>query len=168
MYRTYVHPDLAILDEALLRLRRLWSPDRARVIDDAGMPVEMSSLLVVEACARRGADAEVAIGDVAEFADVAHSTASRLVDRAEQAGLVTRHPSVADSRRTAVTLTAQGRALQARAHRARTAWLAGRVRDWPEPDVRLLGDLLTRFAAEVDRDRADTPSRYGSRPAPGD
>ncbi len=155
--------DLATLDDALLRLRRLWSPDRARVIDDAGTPVEMSSLLVVEACARRGAGAEVAIGDVAEFADVAHSTASRLVDRAEQAGLVARRPSVADSRRTAVTLTEQGRALQVRAHRARTAWLAGRVRDWPDADVALLSGLLARFAAEIERDRADTPSHYDER-----
>ena len=137
---------MTAVDDALLRLRRPWSPDRNRVVDDAGTPVEMSSLLVVEACARTGG-AEVTIGDVAQFADVTHSTASRLVDRAERAGLVRRVPSARNARRTAVTLTRQGAGLRARALHARTAWLDRTLRDWTDADVGDLGRLLLRFAA---------------------
>jgi DNA-binding MarR family transcriptional regulator len=149
MYGTCVTRDVTAVDDALLRLRRLWSPDRTRSIDDAGTPVEMSSLLVVEACARTGGT-EVTITDVARFADVTHSTASRLVDRAERAGLVRRLPSVRNARRTAVVLTDRGAALRARAVRARTAWLGTCLDDWTDADVDTLGKLLLRFAAAVE------------------
>ena len=87
----------------------------------------MSSLLVVEACARgAAASQEVTIGDVARVADVAPSTASRLVDRAQSTGLL-RVPSTLDARRTALILTAAGAGLQARSIRARLAWLADRL-----------------------------------------
>ena len=71
MYRTPVNQgSLAAVDDALLRLRRLWSASRSRLVDDGGAAVEMSSLLVVEACARgAAAGAEVSVGDVARFAD---------------------------------------------------------------------------------------------------
>ena len=42
--------DLRELDEALVRLRRLWAASRASTVDDLGRRVEMSSVLVVEAC----------------------------------------------------------------------------------------------------------------------
>jgi DNA-binding MarR family transcriptional regulator len=140
--------EVRAVDDALLRMRRLWSPDRSRVVDDLGAPVEMSSLLVVEACAR-GAGTEATIGDIARFADVAHSTASRLVDRAERHGLVRRLPS-ARARHTAVALTDQGAALRERALRARTGWLRERLRDWTDADVTLLGELLLRLADAVE------------------
>ncbi|WP_324277240.1 MarR family winged helix-turn-helix transcriptional regulator [Blastococcus brunescens] len=107
----------------------------------------MSSLLVVEACAR-GAHAgrEVAIGDVARMADVTPSTASRLVDRAESKGLLIRAPSSVDARRTALHLTPEGAALQARSTRARVAWLSDRLAEWQADDVAALGTLLHRFA----------------------
>ena len=98
MYGTHVTEpasvDLQLLDEALVRLRRLWTASRASVVDELGRRVEMSSVLVVEACARAGSHAtEVTVGDVAAFLDVEPSTASRMVDRAEAAGLVRRTAS---------------------------------------------------------------------------
>ncbi len=139
------------VDDALLRLRRLWSASRQRlVVEDGGAPVEMSSLLVVEACARgAAAGREVAVVDVAELADVAPSTASRLVERAAVGGLLERAPSAVDPRRTALVLTQRGCALRERAVRARTAWLAQRLGGWPDEDVARLGVLLARFADEV-------------------
>jgi DNA-binding MarR family transcriptional regulator len=140
--------DLQALDEALVRLRRLWTASRAHAVDDFGARVEMSSVLVVEACAR-AAGAETAVGDVAAFLDVEPSTASRLVDRAARAGLVRRTASAVDARRSALVLTHAGRALRARAVAARLGWLAGVVHDWPEPDVRALAEVLGRFADAV-------------------
>ena len=143
--------DLDALDEALVRLRRLWTASRAHVVDDLGQRVEMSSVLVVEACARAAVSAETTVGDVAAFLDVEPSTASRLVDRAARAGLVVRTPSTVDARRAALRLTDAGRGLRARAVAARLAWLRGLVRDWPEQDVRALSDVLGRFADAVDQ-----------------
>ena len=142
--------DLAALDEALVRLRRLWTASRAHVVDDLGQRVEMSSVLVVEACARaQAAGAESAVGDVAAFLDVEASTASRLVDRAARAGLVRRTASEVDARRSALVLTEAGHALRTRAVAARLAWLGGVVHDWTEPDVRALAEVLGRFADAV-------------------
>lgn len=142
--------DLAALDEALVRLRRLWTASRAHVVDDLGRRVEMSSVLVVEACARADVQrGETTVGDVAAFLDVEPSTASRLVERATRAGLVTRTASAVDGRRSALSLTPAGSALRTRAVAARLCWLGGVVHDWPERDVRELADALTRFADAV-------------------
>ena len=140
-------PDpLAGLDDTLVRLRRLWSSPR-QVIDHAGQPIEMSSILVVEACARGAArGSEVTVGDVAQFADVTPSTASRLVDRAVRANLLLRSPSHRDARRTVLQLTAAGRDLQRAARSARLGWLGSVVREWQDEDLATLVDLLGRFA----------------------
>jgi len=152
--------DLAALDEALVRLRRLWTASRAHVVDGGGQRVEMSSVLVVEACARAGG-AQTSVGDVAAFLDVEASTASRLVDRAARAGLVSRTASETDARRSALALTENGRALRARAVDLRLEWLAAVVQDWPEPDVRALADALGRFADAVG---ASATARSGPSP----
>lgn len=136
MYDTYVEDPLHEIDDALVRLRRLWS--------SAPRGVEMSSVLVVEACAR--GDGPVSVGEVARFADVEHSTASRLVDRAVRAGYVER---TADGRRAALELTAAGRELRERAVDLRTAWLTTVLDGWPGTDVVALARLLSRFAGRV-------------------
>ncbi|WP_375426381.1 MarR family winged helix-turn-helix transcriptional regulator [uncultured Friedmanniella sp.] len=138
------------VDDALLRLRRLWAASRYRIVHDGVTPVELSSLLVVEACARRAGDgAEANVSDVAALADVAPSTASRLVDAAEQAGLLVRRPSDHSGRRTALTLTETGAALRERAVAARTAWLREQLAGWDPADVDRFGLLLQRFADQV-------------------
>jgi DNA-binding MarR family transcriptional regulator len=138
------------IDDALLRLRRLWAASRHRVVHDGTTPVELSSLLVVEACARRAASGtEANVSDVAALADVTPSTASRLVDAAERAGLLARRPSARSARQTALVLTAAGAALRARALTARTAWLAEQLADWDTADVTRFGELLQRFADDV-------------------
>jgi DNA-binding MarR family transcriptional regulator len=154
---------LDVLDDALLRLRRLWSPSRQRLVDDGGVAVQMSSLLVVEACARgSAAGREVSVTDVALLADVAPSTASRLVDRAVRADLVNRGTSSVDPRRTALSLTEHGATLQARAYAARTTWLAGQFHDWAPRDVDHLARLLARFADTLEPDGETQSQRLGS------
>lgn len=144
--------DLLALDEALVRLRRLWAASRTHVSDELGQRVEMSSVLVVEACARVEArGAETTVGDVAAFLDVEPSTASRLVERAARAGLVSRTASAVDARRSSLSLTDPGRALRRRAEAARLDWLGSVVQDWSEQDVGALADGLGRFADAVAR-----------------
>jgi DNA-binding MarR family transcriptional regulator len=140
--------DLGRTDDALVRLRRLWSPERSRVIEADGRRIEMSSVLVVEVCARADG-AGLAVGEVAGELGVEASTASRLVDRAVRAGLVERVRSTADARRSVIGLTAAGRALRARAVGFRLAWLSGVLDDWSDADVATFAALLQRFADAV-------------------
>lgn len=138
------------IDDALLRLRRLWAASKHRILDDGITSVELSSLLVVEACARcREQGREANVSDVAELADVAPSTASRLVDAAESAGLLHRQPSRESARRTALELTPAGEALRARAVSTRTGWLADQLSGWEQSDVDQMGALLQRFADQI-------------------
>lgn len=160
MYYTHMPIDLSPLDDALIRLRRLWSASRQRIVQDGATAVEMSSLLVLEACARGAArGCEVTVGNVADLADVTPSTASRLVDRAESAGLLNRSPSALSARRTALGLTPAGAALRERAVAARTAWLGEQLRHWDAADVERLGVLLTRFADGLGRERTPDPAQ---------
>jgi len=149
---------LDAIDDAFLRLRRLWTASRHRILNDGGAPVELSSLLVVEACVRcREEGREANISDVALLADVAPSTASRLVDTAESAGLLRRRPSGRSARQTALELTLTGEALRARAVTARTGWLADQLSSWDPADVDHFGRLLGRFADQVGPNRPLRP-----------
>ena len=149
MYGTHVSVDLQVLDSALVRLRRVWTGAPA-LVDHRGQRVEMSSVLVVEGCARLEADGqEPTVGGLAGFADVAPSTASRLVDRAAEAGFVGRSPSPDDARRTVLQLTPAGRALRADAVDFRLDWLRRTLSEWSAQDTTQLAVLLTRFADAV-------------------
>lgn len=138
------------IDDAFLRLRRLWSVSRHRVEDDGITRVELASLLVVEACGRKAAAGmEANVSDVAFLADVTPSTASRLVDTAERAGLLQRQGSAHSGRRIALVLTPAGQVLQARAVLARRSWLAGQLASWTPVEVEQFGALLQRFANDL-------------------
>ena len=134
--------DLARVDQALLRLRRMW--DAPRGIAHEGGVVEGSTLLVCLAIADTAG--AVGVAEVADALGVAPSTASRLVARAAEAGMVTREVSTTDPRRAALELTATGTRLVEASRRYRAARLAKLLVDWPPRDVAALADLLTRFA----------------------
>jgi DNA-binding MarR family transcriptional regulator len=130
--------DLEVLDRALLRLRRFFAAPQ--VVDDQGRPVELSTMLVLSAVAGEGAT----VREIATRLDVAHSTASRFVTRAEQAGVVARQASTTDARATTVVITEDGRALDRRATTYRLQRLARLTQDWSV-------DELSDFAAATER-----------------
>lgn len=137
------------LDSALLALRRFASPELARPrISHAGTDVELSTMLVVDAIAR-SAPGEVSVRVVAESLQVAPSTASRLVERAVQVGMVAAGASEHDPRRRVLHLTRDGKGLQRAALRHRTQRLAEATADWSQADLAQFADLLDRFARTV-------------------
>lgn len=140
---------LVRLDAALLDLRRFTEPkDRpAFVSAEDGRRVEMSTVLVVHAVAS-SSRGRCDIGGVAAVLHVAHSTASRLVDRASAAGMVTRDRDVDDPRRTVLALTEAGEGLNAESVRFRTRHLHAVLAQWSAKDVSTLTTLLERFAAD--------------------
>lgn len=145
-------PDLAALDAALLRLRRLWATPSMKGQLNARLEVdvEMSTVLVVEAVQRVSAEGEVSISDVAVRLSVEASTASRLVERAAVAGMVRRRPSSSDARRVSLELTADGEGLAQRAVAFRTEFLRSVLDGWSAADRHQLAALFTRFADAVE------------------
>jgi DNA-binding MarR family transcriptional regulator len=143
-----------LLDDALIRLRRLWSGTvpRPSAMADRVPPVEMSTVLVVTAIDRLQAarpDCQVTVADVAGHLDVAGSTASRLVDRAVTATMVIRRASATDTRRLALSLTAGGQSLLEAAGEFRLSYLEQVLDGWAAAEVDTFAMLLDRFAAAV-------------------
>lgn len=138
------------LDAALLALRRFAQPpstaDRGTKSSPGSNRVELSTILVVDAVARLDPVEDCSIGAVAGALQVAHSTASRFVERAVQAGMISRGRSSTDPRRTLLSLTVAGRRLQREAVGFRTGRLEGLLAEWPAADVTTLTNLLERFA----------------------
>ncbi|HEX6887158.1 MAG TPA: MarR family winged helix-turn-helix transcriptional regulator [Candidatus Nanopelagicales bacterium] len=120
--------------------------------------VELSTVWIVDALTRAEAAGRpsMTVRDLAEALDVAHSTASRLLDRAEATGTVKRGRSPADARSVACSLTPLGRDLAAESAAFRTDYLAHLTADWTADERASFGRLLTRFA-EAARARPPDP-----------
>ena len=148
--------ELRTLDAAMMRLRRVWAvpPARSPRVPDGSAQVELSTVLVVEACARGDERAPTTVADIATFAGVAPSTASRFVRRAAEAGMVTRHQHGRDGRRAVVGLTDAGKALHDRARDFRLRRLQTTLEGWSDAEVVVFVSLLARFA-----DAATDPTR---------
>ena len=137
------------LDELLTRLhvarqRPSW---RRRLLDGADPVASVSTLRVlraVEHSQQTGAGAS--ISDVAEYAAVEHSTASRTVAAVVAAGLLTKEYATDDQRRCVLVLTDVGRKALATVTDRRRELVAETIADWPDSDVDTLVALLERLA----------------------
>jgi DNA-binding MarR family transcriptional regulator len=152
---------LLLIDSALLGLRHLWSMPAERPASLGG--VEMSTVWVVEALDRAGSSEGLSVAELAEALDVAHSTASRLIDRALDAGMVTRERSLRDARRAMVTLTPGGRELANESRSFRMGYLAQLTATWTPEEQGNFAALLARFA---DAARSHPPVAAGPRGTP--
>ncbi|TRW46692.1 MarR family winged helix-turn-helix transcriptional regulator [Georgenia yuyongxinii] len=154
--------DLAVLDRALLQLRRFVTVVTPQV-HDGDQVIESSTLLIVEVLTAAGGP--LSVRELADELAVAHSTASRLVNRAAAAGAVTRTTSHQDARRRAVDLTRPGRELAARARRHRQAHLAAILADWTPTEAADLARTLGRFADQTRRPELRPPRQERAAPA---
>ncbi|WP_165372900.1 MarR family winged helix-turn-helix transcriptional regulator [Pengzhenrongella frigida] len=137
--------DLELMDQALLRLRHFF--DAPAILTDTGTRVELSTLLVLEAVARSGSSASVR--EIADQLDVAHSTASRLVTRAENAGMIARATSTTDRRETVIETTAVGHDFRRRASAYRLDRLVALTSGWTQDERATFASFLDRFSAAV-------------------
>jgi len=135
--------DLDLMDQALLRLRHFF--DAPAILTDTGIRVELSTLLVLEAVARCGRP--VSVREIADQLDVAHSTASRLITRAETAGMVARTTSTTDRRETVIETTTVGHDFRRRATTYRLDRLTAMTTGWTPEERTTFALLLDRFAA---------------------
>lgn len=155
MYHTYMtdaRTELEQIDQALMRLRRFFDPPA--MVDDEGRRVEASTILVLETLAGPGPRT---VRDIAEELDVAHSTASRLVKRAEQAGMVRRRPSPTNRRETVVEATEQGDAARQRGVRYRIERLTAITVTWQPDEIERFATSLHHFAEAATDSRSSWP-----------
>jgi DNA-binding MarR family transcriptional regulator len=90
--------------------------------------------------------------------NVAHSTASRLVDRAVTTGAVTRGPTARDARLAVVTLTDRGQTLVETASQFRAAYLARVTHTWTDLERATFADLLTHSVGTTPPTGPEEPS----------
>jgi len=120
-----------------------------RVLDDLGLAIEPALVEVVDAVAEAaGAEEDgVAVGTVAARLSVDPSQASRLVADTVAAGLIARHASQRDGRRSLLRLTPSGEALIEATRRRKRALLLAHVEDWSDSELAEFARLLRRFSS---------------------
>jgi DNA-binding MarR family transcriptional regulator len=141
------------LKAALLRTSRrvggqatLWSQAVAERLGLAGIDVECLDLLLTEGSAT--------VGHLAELTGLTTGSATRMVDRLEQAGFVRRFPDPADRRRVLVEVVpgveAKLGALHDSFHGAQTEL----IERYSDDQLRLLADFMTQFEAVMKQETA--------------
>jgi DNA-binding MarR family transcriptional regulator len=96
-------------------------------------------------------DGEQRCSVLAARAGVDVSVVSRQVATLERQGYVDRRPDPHDGRASLIGLSEAGAAALARTRVVRSEWAAAALADWDEDDARLLGDLIERLAADLER-----------------
>jgi DNA-binding MarR family transcriptional regulator len=141
------------LDAALGRLRRLYDQPVVRAwfqqrldLDDVDA-VMYRTLRAVD----QVAGTDPSINGVAAVLRIDASTASRFVERAVAAGLVTKATDPDDRRRTALKLAPRGRSRLTQLRQLRVDLLGELTHDWSAKDIGDLIALLDRFDAATER-----------------
>lgn len=156
MCYTYIVPTQALdhLDDVLARIhaarqRPSW---RRRLFEGSGAVTSVSvlrALRAVERGERGGAGASVS--DVADYMAIEHSTASRLVARIVESGLLTKSTAPDDQRRCLLVLTERGRQGLTDITARRRQLVGEAITGWPTDDLETLLDLLDRLADDFER-----------------
>jgi DNA-binding MarR family transcriptional regulator len=156
MCYTYIVPFESFdhLDDVLARIHaaRLRPSWRRRLFEGAGAITSVSvlrALRAVERCEHSGAVASV--GVVADYMAIEHSTASRLIGRIVESGLLVKSSAPDDQRRCLLMLTERGRQGLTDITARRRQLVAEAVTEWPAGDLETLLALLDRLADDFER-----------------
>ena len=134
-------PDLVALSA---RLRLAIARTARRLRQEAGTELSPSLASALATVERHG---PLTPSELAEHERVQRPTATRIVARLEQDGLVDRAGDPTDGRVSLVSATADGRALLRRLRTRKDAYLAKRIRDLDSAEVQ----TLERAAAVLER-----------------
>ncbi|GAA1722130.1 MarR family transcriptional regulator [Kribbella yunnanensis] len=145
----------------LWRLAKLFADDRRRVLADLG--IDPATLDLLSVLRRAGAPYELTTRELARRTLVTAGAISQRVTRAEDTGLVTRHPAPDGTRAVVVTLTPAGHALIERSVDqvlTRESELVASL----TPDARThLATALQQLLDDVTRRTSSTPQPPSSR-----
>jgi DNA-binding MarR family transcriptional regulator len=132
-----------------VRLRLAITRTARRLRQEAGTDLSPSQLAAVATIERHG---PLAPSELAERERIRRPTATRVLSRLLEAGLVERIPDPVDGRSAIVSLSSEGRALLRRLRRRKTAYLATRIRDLPPQDLSALARATEVLEAILARD----------------
>lgn len=149
--RPLAYPKLDEFDSVLTYIRTTTRQPgyRQRILSAGGSPVSLGTLRVLRAV-KRAKRAPLAVGEIAESLAIDPSSASRLVDRCVDNGLLARRISAQDRRRSELTLTTDGRLLLAKVNSRRRRISSEATSGWTREDLDRLTYLLKRLGAGFD------------------
>jgi DNA-binding MarR family transcriptional regulator len=140
--RTNSVPDLAG------RLRLTIARTARRLRQETGTELSPSLTAALSTIERHG---PLTPGEVATRERIQRPTATRVLARLEEQGLIDRMPDVRDGRSSLLTASTAGRDLLAELRTRKTAFLAARIEDLDDEDRATLeraADILERMLAE--------------------
>ena len=135
--------------ELAARLRLAITRTARRLRQEAGTDLSPSQLAALATIEHHG---PLAPSELAERERIRRPTATRVLSRLVEAGLVERIPDPADGRSAIVSVSSEGRALLRRLRRRKTAYLATRIRDLPPEDLSALARATDVLEAILARD----------------
>jgi DNA-binding MarR family transcriptional regulator len=139
--------DAATDVELAARLRLAITRTARRLRQEAGTDLSPSQVAALATIERHG---PLAPSELAERERIRRPTATRVLSRLVEAGLVERIPDPTDGRSAIVSVSSDGRALLRRLRRRKTAYLATRIHDLPPEDLSALAratDVLESILA---------------------
>ena len=138
-------PDLT---ERAARLRLAITRTARRMRQEAGAELGPSGVSALATVERAG---PLTPSELAKHERIQRPTATRILARLSEMGLVERTPDPSDGRCSIVTATPEGRALLKRLRSRKNAYLARRMRKLPDDDVATLdraAEILERVLEE--------------------
>jgi len=106
-----------------------------RLRQEAGDDLSPSSMAALATIERRG---PLTPSELAEYEGIKRPTATRVLQRLLEAGLIERTADPTDGRSAVVSVTREGAALLKKLRSRKTAYLAQRLRELPDDDVKAL------------------------------
>jgi DNA-binding MarR family transcriptional regulator len=122
-----------------------------RLRQEAGTDLSPSQVSALATIERHG---PLAPSELAERERIKRPTATRILARLVEAGLVERIPDPADGRSAIVSASSEGRALVRRLRQRKTAYLARTMRDLPADDREVLARAAAVLEAMLEGERA--------------
>jgi len=136
------------LTERAARLRLAITRTARRMRQEAGSELGPSGVSALATIERAG---PLTPSELARHERIKRPTATRILARLAEEGLVTRASDPTDGRCSIVTVSAEGRALLKRLRRRKNAYLARRMEELPDDDVAALdraAEILERVLEE--------------------
>jgi len=137
--------------ERASRLRLAITRTARRLRQEAGSELGPASLAALAVIERAG---PLTPSELAHHERIQRPTATRILTRLAEDGLIARADDPSDGRSSIVTVTPEGRALLRKLRRRKNAYLAQRMRELPDEDVATLeraAEILERVLEQEPR-----------------
>ena len=143
-------PDQAAIDEQAARLRLAITRTARRLRQTAGSPLGPSALAALASVERHG---PLTPSGLAEAEAIQRPTATRIIARLEEEGMVARTADPADGRCSLISVSPAGSALLRKLRRRKTAYLARNLRELPAGDLATLESAAAILERMLEEER---------------